>query len=342
MTQPDLKIGICGNAVVNFHTDNFDVDTRFRMVKASGAFDYYEKSPLPGEIETYQAASARHGIPIRAGGFYYLKGRDEPLLGWHLQVARELGSLVQNVQVKPRDADGKLMTNDDVAEFYLWAAEMGDKAGVVPCFEVHVNMWSEHFGRIAAVAELVEHRGVKFNMTLDHSHVIFKIDNPREQAVMGMRDDIVAGHLELDPSRPNNVAFQWIHASYVRHAHARPAAPNNPINVWAAHPDGRKGRGIQYPFVKPLPGQWHSEWKEEALLAWKTVVLELLRHHASNPASRLGQISVEIIPGVDYGAGTKYSLFNDSIACANWIRQSWESMRREPRAADTGASGQPA
>ena len=39
------------------------------------------------------------------------------------------------------------------------AAEVGEETGVTPCFEVHVNMWSEHFGRIQKVAEAVEREG---------------------------------------------------------------------------------------------------------------------------------------------------------------------------------------
>jgi hypothetical protein len=44
-------------------------------------------------------------------------------------------------------------------------------------------------------------------MTLDHSHVIFKIDNPREQEVQGMKADVDAGRLvrpfalDLHPER---------------------------------------------------------------------------------------------------------------------------------------------
>src|SRR3546814_8224393 len=80
-----------------------------------------------------------------------------------------------------RHADGHLVTDEEIADIYLRAYEVGEKAGRLPTFEVHVNMWSEHFGRVAKVAEKVETRGVPFRMTLDHSHVIFKIDNPEEQ-----------------------------------------------------------------------------------------------------------------------------------------------------------------
>ena len=78
-----LLVGITGNAVVHSDRDNFDVDTRFRTAKEAG-FDYYDKTPPTGELEIYQKASEKHALPIRAGGFYYTRGRDEPLLEWHL------------------------------------------------------------------------------------------------------------------------------------------------------------------------------------------------------------------------------------------------------------------
>ena len=94
-----LLIGITGNSVVHSDADQFDLDTRFRMVREAGVFDYYERSPPPGEIDAHRRAGERHGLPIRAGGFYYTLGRDEPLLEWHLRIGREVGALAQNVQI---------------------------------------------------------------------------------------------------------------------------------------------------------------------------------------------------------------------------------------------------
>lgn len=322
-----LPIGICGNSVTHTDADNFDIDTRFRMVKEAGVFDYYDKTPPTGELDGYQKASAKYDLPIRGGGFYYMRGRDEPLLEWHLRIAKQLGAKVQNVQLLTNDVTGKPVTDEEVAETYLWAAEKGDKLGVAPCFEVHVNMWSENFGRVSKVGEMVERRGVKFNITLDHSHVMFKIDNPREQEVQNMRADVEAGRVVLDPFKPGNVTTEWIDRNYVCHAHARPAAPANPVNTWAKHPNGNYGRGIQYPFLKPKPGEWHSEWHEEKLEPFKEVVRQLLRHHATHADSALGQISMEMIPMTDYGAGAKYSIFEHNVACAKWIRQEWATAQ---------------
>jgi hypothetical protein len=190
-------------------------------------------------------------------------------------------------------------------------------------------MWSEHFGRVANVGERVEKRGAPFNITLDHSHVIFKIDNPREQEVQNMRADIEAGRLELDPFKANDVCTQWINCGWVAHAHARASVPDNPVNVWAKHPNGSFGRGIQYPFLQPAPGEWHAEWHAEKLEPWKEVLRRLIAFHARNSRSRLGQISTEFLPTTDYGGGAKYSIFDNSVACAKWLRQTWKDAQQQ-------------
>jgi len=322
----DILIGISGGGVL--HTDAHvpDVDTQFRMVRDAGVFDYFERTPLPGLLDTYKHASQATGIPLLSGGFFYALGRDEPLLEWHLRIGAECGMRVQNVQVPFRNAKGERVTDQQVADFYLWAAERGDRLGVTPCFEVHINMWSERLSRVSRVARLVEARGVPFNMTLDHSHVIFKIGNEAELDIEGLREDLADG-LILDPSQPGHACGEWISNNWVRHAHARPAIPNNPRNVWATHPDGRLGRGVQYPFIQPKPGEWHSGWDEARLEPWKDVVRQMFVHHASNPASRLEQVTVEMIPGIDYGAGHRYSIFDHSVEVAKWLRAEWQRAK---------------
>jgi hypothetical protein len=329
MAQKELLIGITEAGVMHADPGEFDLDTRFRMVKEAGVFDYYDKTPPVQELHLYRQASQKHGVPMAAGGFYYFLGRDEPLLEWHLRVGRDLGTRVHNVQIVAEDIHKRPVSDEQIVDIYLRAAEVGDETGVVPCFEVHVNMWSEHFGRVQRVAEAVEARGVKFNMTLDHSHVIFKIDNPGAQEVQGMRADVEAGRLELDPFKPGNVCQQWIDAGYVRHAHARSAAPNGPPNIWMNSPAGTPGRGIQYPFIRPKPGEWHSEWDERNLEPWKEVVRQLMRHHAADPGSQLATISTEFIPYPDYGGGAKYSIFENSVACAEWLRQTWAGIQAD-------------
>lgn len=322
----DLPIGITESSVMHTDADMpFDLETKFRMVKEAGVFDYLDKTPLAELEAEYARLSEKYELPIRAGGWFYNLGRDEDLLKQNLELGGRLGSIVHNTQIRAYRADGHLVSNEEVAEIYMRALEWGEKAGCVPTFEVHINMWSEDFRRVVEVADLVEARGVPFRMTLDHSHVIFKMDNQKEQEVFDIRGDVESGALVLDPFEPGSVCAQWIERGLIQHAHARAAAPNNPVNIWAKHEDGTFGRGVQYPFIEPEPGQWHSDWDEENLKPWKEVIRQLMKFHANNDRSKLGQISTEFIPNPDYGAGAKYSIFENSIACARWLRATWAS-----------------
>lgn len=319
----DLKIGCAAGGATHQDTHVPDITTKVKMVKEAGVFDYIDRTPPDEEFRDLLKASEKYDMPVLASGWFYTLGRHEALFEQNIHKARLLGTVVHNVQVMTHHGDGHVATNAEIADFYVRAHEIGMRQGVVPCFEVHVNMWSEHLGRVEQVAALVEQHGLPFYMTLDHSHVIFKIDNPTEQMVQNMKADVDAGRLILDPSKPGNVAKQWIDANFVHHAHARAAVPANPINIWAKHPDGKFGRGIQYPFMKPKPGEYLAQWDEARLEPWKRVIRDLFAHHATHEQSPIRQISCEHIPAVDYGAGHKYSIFENNVACARWMREEW-------------------
>src|ERR1700748_3537304 len=102
----ELLIGIQESGVQHATYGEFDTDTKFRMVRDAGVFDYFDKTPTPADGILFKRASEKYGIPITAGGWLYLLGRDEPLLQWHLQVAKEYGTRVQNVQIFTHHADG--------------------------------------------------------------------------------------------------------------------------------------------------------------------------------------------------------------------------------------------
>ena len=317
----ELLFGIQTNGIRHTEADGMpDIDTRFRMVKEAGVHDYIDKTPDPHEIEEFEAASEKYGLPVRAGGWYYTLGRDESLFEKNIKTAQRLGSLFHNTQILTHHEDGHPVTDDEVVAACMNFSEIGEKHGVIPCFEVHVNMWSEDFRRVANVGQAIEARGFKFNMTLDHSHIIFKINNPLEQEIGNIRGDVESGKLILDPFVDGNVAKQWIDAGWIRHCHARSAVPNNPKNFDTLTENGEPGRGIQYPFKRPEPNQYHSEWREAALEPWKETIRSLMRYHSADSNNTLGQISTEFIPGPDYGQGCKYSLFEQSIACVQWMR----------------------
>jgi hypothetical protein len=180
---------------------------------------------------------------------------------------------------------------------------------------------------VAEVAALVEARGVAYRMTLDHSHVIFKMDNLREHKYCSLGEDLEDGSVILDPALPGNVCSAWIARNWVAHAHARPAVPNNPPNIRGVHPNGTVGRGVQYPFLPPAHGEYHAPWDGVLLEPWKDVLRQLFAHHAADPASPLGQVTVEMIPGIDYGAGAGYSIFDHSVAVAGWLRDEWRKVQ---------------
>ena len=332
----DLHFGIQANGIKHRHADAMpDIDTRFKMVKDAGVFDYVDKTPAPHEVEEFLAARDKYDLPVRAGGWFYTLGRDEPLYEQNLAVARRLGSVVHNTQIMAAHASGRPVTNDEVVDAYLRFYELGNRYGVTPCFEVHVNMWSEDFRRVGRVARAVEAKGLPFNMTLDHSHVIFKIDNPEEQEIGDIRADVEDGRLVLDPYQARNICDEWIDAGWVRHCHARSVIPNNPKNIDAQDEAGNPGRGIQYPFKKPKRGAYHGKWDEASLEPWKEVMRKLMTYHASDPRSPLGQISTEFIPNFDYGEGCKYSLFEQAVECTEWMRATWKSIRSKARRAKT-------
>ncbi len=339
----ELYIGVVEAGIRHASADEpSSIDEKFRMVQEAGVYDYIDATPLPDQLVEFETCSAKYGIPILAGGGPYTLGRDEAKFEQNLRVGARLGSLVHNTALFMDHADGHLISNDAVMRFYLDAYELGERLGCRPTFEVHVNMWSENFTRVLDVARMVHAHGVPFRLTLDHSHVIFKgANNQIEQAVFNIREQIDSGDLILDPFEAGNVTDLWIEHGLVCHVHARSAAPNNPKNIWAQHPDINNlrsslhppmtvGRGIQYPFVEPAPGQWHSDWVASDLDAWKLVMKNVLRKHAITPDSELKTISTEFIPYTDYGEGSTYSLFENNTACANWIRSEWEKAISTP------------
>jgi hypothetical protein len=328
--QNDLQFGIQTNGIKHTHLDLMpDVETRFSMVKDIGIFDYVDKTPELFEIEDFKKSSIKYDIPIRAGGWFYEIGNHKNLLKQNLQTAKDLGSIVHNAQIQSLNNNGKLVTDIEVRDAYLEAYDIGVNMGVVPCLEVHVNMWSEDFLRVSKVGNLVEDKGIEFNMTLDHSHVIFKINNPKEQKVFDIDKKILLGDLILDPFKTGNIVDEWINSGWIKHCHARSAIPNNPLNIYGSHPDGSLGRGIQYPFKKPENDEYHELWELDLLDPWKECIKQLMKYHIKDPKSKLGQISTEFIPNTDYGEGCKYSLFEQGIECTNWMKDTWQTIKDE-------------
>ena len=104
----------------------------------------------------------------------------------------DLGSKYHNVQIFLHHTDGHELTDQEIANTYLKVSEYGEKIGCLPCFEIHINMWSEDFIRVESVAKIVKDKGAIYRVTLDHSHVIFKINNKEEIQIFDLK--FISGH----------------------------------------------------------------------------------------------------------------------------------------------------
>jgi hypothetical protein len=306
--------------------DHIPVDTQFQMIRDSGVFDYLDRLPLPDVLDEYIRCSEKYDLPMQTGTWQYMLGRDEPLLEQYMANAARAGLKAHNIMIFTHAADGHVVTDDEVVECYLRTFELGDRIGVQPTFELHVNMWSEDFRRVRPVAEKVRARGVRFNFTLDYSHCVFKIENPAEQDISHVRQDVQAGRMVLDPFEAGNLCDEWLAMDMTLFAQFRPVAPNGPPNVWARDEAGNIGRGIQYPFVRPRPGEWHSDWHAYKLEASKEALRKALRYHLTHEHSPLRFVSTEMINMLDYGQNARYHHFEQNLACARWIRATWQQM----------------
>jgi len=318
------------------------IDEQFRLVKASGVFDYFDRIPLRENFDEYQRAVEKYQLPIHSASWFYRLGEDDALILDNLKIAREIGADMHNIMIFTHHARGHVVTDQELIDCYLRCYDEGMKLGVEPSFELHVNMWSEDFRRVTPLALAIQDRGIPFNFTLDYSHVNFKIDNPEEQEISGIREDVQTGRLILDPFEDGNLCDEWLQLGIVRWLQVRSAAPNGPKNIWSRAEPGKPvagmpeldegeepivGRGIMYPFTKPAPGEWHSPWSAYLLEPTKEVVRKTLRYHREDPQKRLKYITTEMINLPDYGHNAKFSLIDQNAAIAQFVRDTWDAMQ---------------
>jgi hypothetical protein len=199
--------------------------TRMAWVQQSGAFDYIEKNMDPSEdFQPYLDGVQRYGVPIGVFGGIFCAGQDEHRMRWGLRTAGQLGARIFNMQLFARHADARPITDREVADFFLEALEHGQQSHCQPSLEVHVDMWSERFHRVEAVANLLAQSHVQLALTLDHSHLVFKIDNPHELALSDVDAGTDGGRSYLAPRQPHTFYTQWLQQGWVVHAHTRSVA----------------------------------------------------------------------------------------------------------------------
>ena len=323
----EFSLGCNGRGIM--HTKPLPVDDQFRMIKESDVFDHFDRIPQPGEEREYLRASDKYGVPMTTGLWTYVVGQDEELVAQNLRFAKEAGIKCHNLMISTNHVDGRVVTDDEVVEFYLRAHELGDKLGVTICVEVHIYMFTEDFRRVMPVAEKVRACGVPFNFVLDHSHVLLKIESEEEQDVSGIREDVASGKLKLDPFEEGNIIDEWMQENMIVWLQVRPVAPNGPKNRSMLGNGDRYGRACQYPFFKPASGEWTEFWHAYKVETCKEVVRRQLRYHWNTPNSPMKWITTDMIDMPDYGGGVSYSLWEQNEAIAQWIRDTWDEIKAD-------------
>lgn len=304
--------------------EELPIGEQFRLVKESGVFDYFDRIPLRSNFAEYVAAIERYDLPVHSASWFYRLGEDDALLDDNLRICHEIGAACHNIMTFKHHQDGHVLSDAEIVDHYLDVYDKGMALGVEPSFELHVNMWTEDFLRVSTVAKLVQSRGIPFNYTLDYSHVNFKINQPAELELSGVRALAERGEIILDPFEPGSLCEEWLNLNIVKWTQLRTVAPNQPANLWHRNDDGSFARGIQYPIVKPAPGEWHSPWSAYLLEPSKEAIRKVLRYHITHPDSPLRYITTEMINLPDYGLGAKYNLFEQNVAAAQFVRRAWQ------------------
>lgn len=307
--------------------DEISIHEQFRLVKESGVFDYFDRIALRSNIDEYLSAIDTYDLPVHSASWFYKLGQDDQLLMENLQICKEIGARCHNIMTFKHHQDGHELSDGEIVDHYLQVYDQGMKLGVEPSFELHVNMWTEDFLRVSSIADQVQARGVPFNFTLDYSHVVFKMNQPTELALSQVEAAVASGDVILDPFEPDSLCDEWLSKNIVKWTQLRTVAPNQPANLWHKNEDGQFARGIQYPMVKPEPGEWHSPWNAYLLEPSKEAIRKVLRYHITHPESPLAYITTEMINLPDYGLGARYDLFEQNVAAARFIRNAWKEIQ---------------
>lgn len=325
---PHLPLGInIDGVLIHDGMPALTAAQRFAWVREAGIFDYIEKNIDPNEdFAPYVDLVAEYGVPIGVFGGIFCAGRDEERMRWGLRTGGTLGARVFNMQLFARHANGQALSDQQVVDWFLDAMEHGTASGCLPSMEVHVDMWNECFRRVDTVGELLARRGVALRLTLDHSHLLFKIGNPQELALSGLQDAPEGARALLAPGQASTLYDHWLEEGWVVHAHTRSVAPGLQGNAAMQRSPGVPGRAIQYPFVAPAPGTFHAAWAPACLEDWMQAVRDLLAWMQRAPGRTPAQISCEFIPFPDYGGGGRYSIWENNLACAAWLRAEWVKL----------------
>src|SRR5262249_50915659 len=142
MIPMPFLLGCNGRGAMHLSTSEPSLEEQFRLVKDSGVFDYFDRLPQPHQVNEYIRCSAKFSLPIHTITWYYTLGRDDALVEQNLDIGRRVGAAVHNIMIFARHADGHVLTDDEIVESYLRHYDAAGRRGMVPTYELHVNMWN--------------------------------------------------------------------------------------------------------------------------------------------------------------------------------------------------------
>ncbi|HGH5397498.1 TPA: hypothetical protein ACJI3N_004066 [Raoultella planticola] len=320
-SNPLFEIGInLDGAIVNDYQPALTIPQQFAAVR--GHFDYVEKSLWPHEVlSPWLRESERCGVPIHVTGSTFQPDHDLQRACSIMRDAVAADISIMNCQILPPSlAKDDASALASVGEFYLELLEAGDKGKCLPTLEIHIDMWSEQFKRIEQLAAWLKQRQAPLYLTIDHSHLLYRLGNADQLQAAGLAEAKNGGWAELHPDSPTAFYRRWMSCGWIAHVHARSVQLNGVENPWCQRESGLAGRGVQYPLIEPPPGTYHQSWSANELEPWKKALRQLIQWKTSNLNSKIRRISCEFIPFADYGGGSRYNLLQQNIACAQWLR----------------------
>lgn len=313
------KIGINIDGAITHDGDRVPtLDEQFCVIRDH--FDYVEKTLHAHEsLTSWLDASEAFEVPIEVLGVIFQPGEEDARCLETLRLATRHSIPVVNCQIRPVCGRSEAADLEQVGSLYLRMLEQAD-GKTLPCLEPHVDMWLERFERVAALGDWLAARGAPLHLTIDHSHLIYRIDNLEQLQPAGI-DTVEEGRRLLSPESMSAVYRQWQLQHWIAHAHARCVQVNAPPNTKMQRRPGVPGRGIQYPIRQPLVDPAWSDWSKRECAPWKAAVNTMLQWRTEHPDALLKRISCEFIPYPDYGGGSRYSLIEQNMACAEWLRE---------------------
>lgn len=68
------------------------IEEQFRLVKRNGAFDYFDRLSLGGQVDTFRAGIDKYALPVHTTSWFYELGSDDALFAQHMRNSVAVGA----------------------------------------------------------------------------------------------------------------------------------------------------------------------------------------------------------------------------------------------------------